>query len=151
MIEEALKEEFIPYGDMLPNNRAWATRMPYKDKEREMEPFTNSTALGHGWSWNIPSWERLGTGYVYSDKYISKEDALEEFKLYLMSDKMICPRTRKEVDDMEYRDIPMRVGIHKHTFVKNCVAIGLSAGFIEPLESNGLFSVHEFLFKFKFS
>jgi hypothetical protein len=41
----------------------------------------------------------------------------------------------------------MRVGIHKRTWVKNCVAIGLSAGFIEPLESNGLFSVHEFLFK----
>jgi tryptophan halogenase len=48
---------------------------------------------------------------------------------------------------MEYKDIPMRVGIHKQTFVKNVVAIGLSAGFIEPLESNGLFSVHEFLFK----
>jgi tryptophan halogenase len=143
----ALKEPFISYSDMLPNNRAWATRMPYKDKDREMEPFTNSTALGNGWSWNIPSWERLGTGYVYSDKYITKEDALEEFKLYLMSDKMICPRTREEVDAMEYKDIPMRVGIHEHTFVKNCVAIGLSAGFIEPLESNGLFSVHEFLFK----
>jgi hypothetical protein len=64
-----------------------------------------------------------------------------------MSDKMICPRTREEVDSMEYKDIQMRVGIHRRTFVKNCVAIGLSAGFIEPLESNGLFSVHEFLFK----
>jgi tryptophan halogenase len=143
----ALKEPFISYSDMLPNNRAWATRMPYKDKEREMEPFTNSTALGNGWSWNIPSWERLGTGYVYSDKFISPEDAKEEFKQYLMSDKMICPRTREEVDAMEYKDIPMRVGIHERTFVKNVVAIGLSAGFIEPLESNGLFSVHEFLFK----
>jgi len=143
----ALKEPFVSYNHMLPNNRAWATRMPYKDKDREMEPFTNSTALGNGWSWNIPSWERLGTGYVYSDKYISSEDALEEFKVYLMSDKMICPRTREEVDSLQYRDIPMRVGIHRRTFVKNCVAIGLSAGFIEPLESNGLFSVHEFLFK----
>jgi hypothetical protein len=143
----ALNEPFTSYSHMLPNNRAWATRMPYKDKEREMEPFTNSTALGNGWSWNIPSWGRLGTGYVYSDKFISPENALEEFKVYLMSDKMICPRTREEVDAMEYKDIPMRVGIHERTFVKNCVAIGLSAGFIEPLESNGLFSVHEFLFK----
>ena len=142
-----LKEPFNDYGDILPNNRAWATRVPYKDKERELEPFTNSTALGNGWAWNIPSWERLGTGYVYSDKYISKEDAKEEFKQHLMSDKMIVPRTREEVDALEFKDIPMRVGMHERTFVKNVVAIGLSAGFIEPLESNGLFSVHEFLFK----
>jgi len=58
---------------------------------------------------------------------------------------MICPRSREEVDSYEYKDIPMRVGIHRKLFVKNVVAIGLSAGFIEPLESNGLFSVHVFL------
>jgi hypothetical protein len=147
LLGEALNEEFIPYNHILPNNRAVATRMPYKDKEREMEPFTNSTALGNGWSWNIPSWERIGTGYVFSDKFISPEDAKEEFKQYLMSDKMLFPRSREEVDSFEYKDIPMRVGIHRRTFVKNVVAIGLSAGFIEPLESNGLFSVHEFIFK----
>ena len=142
-----LKEEFISYADMLPNNRAWATRIPYHDKQRELEPYTNCTALGHGWVWNIPSWERIGTGYVYSDKYTSPEDAKEEFKQHLMSDKMICSRSREEVDALEFKDIPMRVGIHKRTFVKNVVALGLSAGFIEPLESNGLFSVHVFLEK----
>lgn len=143
----ALGEEFISYNDMLPNNRAWATRLPYKDKEAELEGYTNCTALGNGWVWNIPIWSRLGTGYVYSDKFISPEDAKEEFKQHLMSDKMIVPRTREEVDALEFKDVPMRVGIHRRTFVKNVVAIGLSAGFIEPLESNGLFSVHEFLDK----
>lgn len=64
-----------------------------------------------------------------------------------MSDKMIIPRTREEVDALEFKDIKMRVGIHERTWVKNVLAIGLSAGFIEPLESNGLYSVHEFLFK----
>lgn len=147
LLGEALNEPFDSFESMLPNNRAWATRMPYKDKERELEPFTNSTAIQNGWCWNIPLWSRLGTGYVYSDKFINPEDALEEFKQHLMSDKMIVPRTREEVDALEYRDIKMRVGIHKRTFVKNVVAIGLSAGFIEPLESNGLFSVHEFLFR----
>lgn len=147
LLGNALKEEFISYNDILPNNRAWATRLPYKDKEKELEPFTNCTALGNGWVWNIPVWSRLGTGYVYSDKFISPEDAKEEFKQHLMSDKMICPRSREEVDSLEFKDIPMRVGIHKRTFVKNVVAIGLSAGFIEPLESNGLFSVHVFLEK----
>lgn len=147
LLSDALKEPFKSYSDVLPNNRAWATRLPYKDKEKELEPFTNSTALGNGWAWNIPCWHRLGTGYVYSDKFISPEDAKEEFKQYLMSDKMIIPRTREEVDSLEFKDIQMRVGIHERTFVKNVVALGLSAGFIEPLESNGLFSVHEFLFK----
>jgi tryptophan halogenase len=147
LLGEYLKEPFNSYSDMLPNNRAWATRIQYKDKEKELEPFTNSIALGNGWVWNIPSWERLGTGYVYSDKYISPEDAKEEFKQYLMSDKILFPRTREEVDALEFKDIPMRVGMHERTFVKNVCAIGLSAGFIEPLESNGLFSVHEFLFK----
>ena len=147
LLGKTLEEEFISYSDMLPNNRAWATRISYKDKEAELEPFTNCTALSNGWVWNIPSWGRIGTGYVYSDKFIDPEDAKEEFKQHLMSDKMICPRSRDEVDALEFKDIPMRVGIHKRTFVKNVVALGLSAGFIEPLESNGLFSVHVFLDK----
>lgn len=146
LLAEALKEPFKSYSHMLPNNKAWATRLPYKDRSRELEGFTNSTAIENGWCWNIPLWSRLGTGYVYSDKFVSKEGALEEFKNYLMSDKMIIPRTQEEVEKLEFREITLRVGIHERTFVKNVVAIGLSAGFIEPLESNGLFSVHEFLF-----
>jgi tryptophan halogenase len=147
LISETLKEPFRSLSDMLPNNKAWATRLSYKDKEKELEGFTNCTAIENGWCWNIPLWSRLGTGYVYSDKFVTPEEAKEEFKQHLMSDKMIVPRTREEVDSLEYKDISMRVGIHERTFVKNVVAIGLSAGFIEPLESNGLFSVHEFLFK----
>lgn len=147
LLAETLKEPFESLADILPNNRAWATRIPYKEKEKELEGYTNCTAIANGWCWNIPLWSRLGTGYVYSDKYITPEDAKEEFKQYLMSDKMVVPRTREEVDALEYKPIFMRVGIHERTFVKNVVAIGLSAGFIEPLESNGLFSVHEFLFK----
>ena len=147
LLSEALKEPFISYSDMLPNNSAWATQIPYKDKENELEGYTNCTAIENGWCWNIPLWSRVGTGYVYSDKFVDDEAAKEEFKQYLMSDKMVVPRTREEVDALTYRPIKMRVGIHERTWVKNVVAIGLSAGFIEPLESNGLFSVHEFLWK----
>jgi hypothetical protein len=147
LLGETLSEPFLSYSDMLPNNKAWATRIPYKNKNQELESFTNCTAISNGWCWNIPLWSRLGTGYVYSDKFIDKEKALEEFKNYLMSNKMVVPRTFNDVESFDYKDISMRVGIHEKTFVKNVVAIGLSAGFIEPLESNGLFSVHEFLFK----
>jgi tryptophan halogenase len=147
LLSGAMKEPFQSLEEMLPNNRAWATRLEYQDKEKELEGFTNCTAIENGWCWNIPLWSRLGTGYVYSDKFVDPEDAKEEFKKYLMSNKMIVPRTREQVDALEFRDIKMRVGIHERIFVKNVTAIGLSAGFIEPLESNGLFSVHEFLFK----
>jgi tryptophan halogenase len=147
LLGDALQEPFVPYSKVLPNNSAWATRIPYKDKEKELEGFTNCTAIENGWCWNIPLWSRIGTGYVYSDKYVSDEEALNEFKKYLMSDKMVVPRTLEEVELLEFKKISMRVGIHEKTFVKNVVAIGLSAGFIEPLESNGLFSVHEFLLR----
>ena len=145
LLSETLEEPFDSFEHILPNNRAWATRIPYIDKEKELEPYTNCTALGHGWVWNIPLWSRIGTGYVYSDKYIDPEIALEEFKAHLRSKNMTVPDENRINDSLEFKDIKFRVGIHKRTWVKNVVAIGLSSGFIEPLESNGLYTVHEFL------
>lgn len=145
LLGEALQEPFTSYNDILPNDYAWATKMVYINKEEELQPFTNCTALKNGWVWNIPVWSRIGTGYVYSSKYVSHEDALEEFKQHLQSDKMIHPRTKEEVEEMEFVKIPMRIGLHNRTWVKNVVSLGLSAGFIEPLEGNGLMSVQVFL------
>ena len=134
LLDKILKEPFESYyAEMLPNNSAWATKLPYTDKKKQLETYTNCTAYNNGWIWNIPLWSRIGTGYVYSDKFISDENALEEFKQYLGR------------DDLEFKKIKMRIGIHKRLWVKNVVAIGLSAGFIEPLESNGLWTVHQFL------
>jgi flavin-dependent dehydrogenase len=147
LLGETLKEEFISYSHILPNNRAWAAQVPYINKEIELEAFTNCTAIENGWCWNIPLWSRLGAGYVYSDKFVDPEEAKEEFKNYLMSKKMVIPRTKQEIDELKFKDIKMKIGIHKRTFVKNVVAIGLSAGFIEPLESNGLYTVHAFIGK----
>ncbi len=147
LLDKTLKEPFVSYTDILPNNSAWATRIEYIDKEKELKPVTTCTALKNGWTWDIPLWSRLGAGYVYSDKYINEEKALEEFKNYLTSSSMTMKRSREDVDKLEFVNIKMRVGIHERTWVKNVVAIGLSAGFIEPLESNGLFTVHEFLYQ----
>jgi len=147
LIGEALKQQFVSYEDALPNNRSWAAQIPYKNKKLELEGFTNCTAIENGWVWNTPVWSRLGTGYVYSDKFTTPGDALQQFKNHLMSDKMVVPRTKEELDKIKFRDIQFKIGHFEKTFVKNVVAIGLSAGFIEPLESNGLFTVHEFLFR----
>lgn len=142
LLDKTLKEPFESYSDMLPNNSAWATRIPYSDKEKELVGYTNCTAIENGWVWSIPLWSRIGSGYVYSDKFVSDEEALIQFKQYLMKSE---PIKLVPCDDLEFKNIKMRVGLHKRLWVKNVVAIGLSAGFIEPLESNGLFTVHEFL------
>tara|TARA_R110000803_G_scaffold23331_2_gene57354 strand:+ start:2771 stop:4243 length:1473 start_codon:yes stop_codon:yes gene_type:complete len=135
LLGQTIKEPFESYSDMLPNDSAWATKILYKDKEKELVPYTNCTAIENGWVWNIPLWSRIGTGYVYSSKFVDDETALKQFKKHLGR------------NDLEFKKIKMRVGLHNRLWVKNVVGIGLSAGFIEPLESNGLFSVHEFLLK----
>jgi flavin-dependent dehydrogenase len=144
-----IKETFnIPFEDIseyLPCNSAWAVQIPYVDPEKEVENFTNCTALSSGWVWNTPLYSRIGTGYVYSDKFISDEDALLEFKEYLKNKKEPIYAPERITEDLKFRNIKMRTGVHKKLWHKNMVAIGLSAGFIEPLESNGLYTVHEFI------
>ena len=135
LLDKTLKEPFDSYTDMLPNDSAWATKMQYTNKEKQLKSYTNCTAIENGWVWNIPLWSRMGTGYVYSSKFVDDDTALKQFKKHLGQ------------EDLEFKKIKMRVGIHNRLWVKNVVAIGLSAGFIEPLESNGLFTVHEFLIK----
>jgi len=146
LLGEALKVPFTSYNNIIPNNRAWATQVPYIDPEKEVEPYTNCTAINMDGSGIIPLYTRIGTGYVYSDKYISKEDALEEFKNHLKT-KMTISDADRITDDLKFKDIEMRIGIHDRPWEKNVVAIGLACGFIEPLESNGLLTVHEFLLK----
>ena len=136
LLGKYMEEPFIPYDHLIPNDTAWATQVSYTDKEKQLVAYTECTAIDNGWVWNIPLWERIGTGYVYSSKHVSDEDAKQEFISHLQS---------KGFDTSEciFKRIPMRIGRHEKTFVKNVVAIGLSAGFIEPLESNGLFTVHQ--------
>ena len=140
LLEGALGVKFNSIENIIPNNKAWATHIPYTDKNKQLEPFTNCTALSNGWTWNIPLWSRIGAGYVYSDKYISDDEALEEFKDYIHTRYDNVP-----IEDLEFKPITMRNGIHEKTWEKNVVAIGLSSGFVEPLESTGLMTTYEWL------
>jgi len=136
LLGEALGVPFESYSDLLPNDSAIATKLEYKNKDKQMVPYTNCTAIENGWVWNIPLWSRIGTGYVYSSKYINEEEALKQFENHL----------GQEIKD--YKKIQIKTGIHQKLWVKNVCAIGLSAGFIEPLESNGLHTVIKFLLNF---
>jgi len=138
LIEGVLNEPWRPFNNKTYTDSAWAAPRPYKDKEKELRLYTNSVALDYGWVWEIPTWERIGTGYNYASDYISDEEALEEFKRYL----------GPVSEEMEFKHIKMRNGMSERLWVNNCISIGLSGAFIEPLESNGLMSVHEFLLAF---
>ncbi len=130
IIQQALEEPFEPYDRFLLNDRALAVQLPHPDPTR-IEPCTRSTALGAGWCWRVPLYSRVGTGYVFSSAFRSDEEAISEFLAYL----------GPAAADAEPRAIAMRVGRSRRSWVENCIAIGLSGGFIEPLESTAIYMI----------
>ena len=83
LLEGWMGSEFRPFEKMLANNKAMACRLPYEDREKEMHNVTDCHALGNGWVWNIPLWNRIGTGYVYSSRFCTQEEAEKEFRQHL--------------------------------------------------------------------
>ena len=138
LLEQHMGVEFIDAHDKLFNDRALATQIPYVDRQQQMETYTDCVAMNAGWVWNIPLWHRVGTGYVYSSKYISDEEAEREFREYLEE------RYSFEVaHSAQMRPIRIKHGKHKKAWVKNVIGVGLAFGFLEPLESTGLMTTHE--------
>lgn len=123
------KEPFNEYYDYLFNDSAVTIQMPYHDKEKEMISYTMCSALSSGWAWTIPLYNRISRGYVYCSKYISKDQAESELRQHIGHGKS---------DDIKASHVDIKVGKYTRTWVKNCIAIGLSSAFIEPLESTGL-------------
>jgi tryptophan halogenase len=146
LLGQTLQEPFISFSNTLLNDRAIATVIPYIDKEAEMENYTSCTAIEAGWVWNIPLWNRIGTGYVYSSKHATEEEAEAQFRKHLKSNRMIFADGTR-ADNAEVRHIKIKHGVHERAWVKNVVGIGLANGFIEPLESTGLMLTHEGIVK----
>ncbi|GAA4669848.1 tryptophan 7-halogenase [Streptomyces chumphonensis] len=131
LLNKTLGEDFVSFQDVLPNDRAVALRVP-TDVEREgMAPYTTASARDSGWIWTIPLFGRIGTGYVYSSQFCSPEEAEKELRSF------VGPRA----EGLEANHIRMRIGRNRRSWVKNCVAVGLSSGFVEPLESTGIFFI----------
>lgn len=137
LIQETLGVPFEPFDDVLMNDRALAVRIPYVDRENEMESVTNCTAIENGWVWNIPLWNRIGTGYVHSSKFADWDQAEEEFRKHLSK------REGFDASELTFNRIHIKHGIQKEPWFKNVCSIGLALGFIEPLESTGLLTTHE--------
>jgi tryptophan halogenase len=130
LINKTLGEKFESFEDVLPNNRAVALRVP-RTPEQPINPYTTARAMDAGWIWTIPLYGRNGNGYVYSDAFCSPEEAERALRAH------VAPG----MDDLEANHIRMRIGRNQRSWVKNCVAIGLSSGFVEPLESTGIFFI----------
>ena len=131
ILRGALGEPFEPWTGYLLCDRALAVQLPHRDDDRTLDAATTSTALGAGWVWNVPLHSRVGTGYVFSSDFRSEDAARDEFLAHL------GPRAK----GAEPRLIRMPVGRTRRTWVKNCMAVGLSAGFVEPLESTAIFLI----------
>jgi len=107
---------------------ALAGHVPYKDVEKECRPFVESHAVEHGWIWKIPVRTRIGSGLVFNRSVTDPQEAAEFFSKYWEG--RIKPDDLKLIDWTPY--------YNKNMWDKNVLGIGLSAGFIEPLESTGL-------------
>ncbi|HEY9107582.1 MAG TPA: tryptophan halogenase family protein [Roseateles sp.] len=138
LITETLGEPFQPYRDNLFNDRAIAIATPLVDGE-DLPCETVSTALRHGWAWQIPLTTRYGNGYVYSSDFVGDDEAERELREHL----------GVAAEGATARRLRMRVGRVRQHWRQNCVAIGLSQGFIEPLEATALMliqlSVEQFI------
>jgi tryptophan halogenase len=141
LLEQWMGSQFMPFEKYLANDKAWACRIPYIDREKEMHNVTDCHALGNGWVWNIPLWNRIGTGYVYSSKFTTSEEAKREFRAHL------AKSDPKRAEEAEMFEINIRHGKRRRAWINNVVGIGLSYGFVEPLESTGLLTTHENIMK----
>jgi len=115
------------YAKHLPVNRAMPFILQYEDG-KEVEPVTTATALSSGWMWNIPLSTRIGAGYVYNSDLISDEEAKAEIENFV----------GKEIEPIKF--INFTSGRSEELWNKNCLAVGLSAAFSEPLEATSIHS-----------
>jgi tryptophan halogenase len=131
LLSKALKEPFVSFSDYLLNDRAIPMQVRHRDPRR-FSPITTCFAMDAGWAWHIPLRRHVGAGYVFCSRFKSEEQALGEFRRLLGA----------EAEGLDPQPtIKLRVGRHERSWVKNCVAIGLSAGFMEPLESQAIMSI----------
>ncbi|MDE2304421.1 MAG: tryptophan 7-halogenase [Gammaproteobacteria bacterium] len=134
LIEQTLHAGFEDWTHWLPCDRA--TAVPCRSVD-PLLPYTRSTAHGAGWQWRIPLQHRIGNGHVYSSRHISEDEATQVLLDHLDGEPLAEPRTLK-----------FRAGRRRKLWYRNCVAIGLSGGFLEPLESTAIHMIQSHISRF---
>jgi len=123
IIGQVFKEKWVSFNKHLPMKKA----IPFwLESEKEMKPYTRAIAMKYGWMWNITLQHRVGSGYVFDSDYIDVDQALDEAEQFY--------GTKLKINKV----IEFEAGRFENWWVKNCMAVGLSSNFIEPLESTSL-------------
>lgn len=130
LIEKALHTPYVSFSSNLFNDAAVALPTPI---DAAIPSETVSAALRHGWAWKIPLTNRYGNGYVYSSGFCTKDEAETELRRHL----------GLLESDVEARHLKMRIGRVSRHWNKNCLAVGLAQGFIEPLEATALLFIQQ--------
>lgn len=115
--------------DIIPNNKA-ITLQVKNNKSDSLEPYTTSTAQEYGWAWKIPQYEKTGYGYVYSDHFVKNEDRL--------LDDLIKTFDINENDILRQNKVSFKSFYNKKQLKSNSLDLGLSSGFLEPLEATSI-------------
>lgn len=123
LIQSAMKQRFVSYRDSLLCDAAVALSRSRNSKE-PIKSSTLSTAVEQGWIWEIPLSHRTGTGLVYSERHNSQQDAIDA----------LCSHLKQQQPE-QWKSLKWHPGRMQNSWVGNCVAIGLSQGFLEPLEA----------------
>lgn len=124
LIESALGAGYEDWTHWLPCDRAIAVPCA---KTNKLSPYTRSTAHAAGWQWRIPLQHRTGNGHVYSSEHMSDDEALSVLLNNLDGDPLAEPNFLR-----------FKTGVRKKFWIKNCIALGLASGFMEPLESTSI-------------
>ncbi|VAX02690.1 Tryptophan halogenase [hydrothermal vent metagenome] len=125
LISQALRVPYVNWGKYLPVDRAIAVPT---ENQAPLKPYTESFALEHGWRWRIPLQHRAGNGYIYSSDYCDDEMARDVLLRNISGKPLAEPRL-----------IKFQTGKRDKFWSKNCLSIGLSSGFLEPLESTSIY------------
>ena len=105
ILENMMGSKFVSFNDVLFNDTAWSAKVEYSDRIIQMDNYTDCVAMSNGWIWNIPLWDRVGMGYVFSQKYLDPDIAQAEFMGYIAQ-----RYSPKIADNADYRLINIRHG-----------------------------------------
>ena len=128
LLGQHYKVPFIKVDETLFCDQALALQVPYDNDDSDIASHTLSTAQDAGWIWDIGLPSRRGVGYVYSQNHQTEDQAISRLEQYV----------GKKFSECTLRKIPINAGHHKVFWQNNCVAVGLSSGFLEPLEASSL-------------
>jgi tryptophan halogenase len=128
LIGDALGAPFKGVADSLFCDRAVTLQVPYPAPDAPIASCTISTAQEAGWTWDIGLQERRGIGYVYSSRHTDDARAEQVLRAYI----------GQQAEGLAARKLKLEVGYRETQWIGNCVAVGLSGGFLEPLESSGI-------------